>query len=359
MSKKQIGAVTTGVLSLALGVFGVKLFWFSADAVGGIDEPHPSPPVGSFELTSVGESISGPYIHKNLTVYLIHGKDQLTGKMPITLEEALERRTMTVHETGDVNELQVENTSDKEEVYIQAGDIVKGGRQDRVLAVDLVVPARSGKMPIDSFCVESGRWSRRGNEPNARFDSSTETIATKDLKLAAKQSKNQSQVWEHVEQAKEKLTASTNTNVASNASQSSLPLALENQQVVSSAAEYKKALSDIVKGKPDVIGFVFAINGEINSADVYGSSALFLKLWPRLLKATAVEAVAESHREDTKRIVSAEEMRTFLSETASAKVAEQRAVTDRITMVTRETENTVLIESHDRGVMLHGNFLKL
>ena len=358
MSKKQILAVTTGVLSLALGVFAVKLFWFSADAVGGIDVPQTLPPVGSVELTSVGEKISGPYIHKNLTVYLIHGKDQMTGRPPLTLEDALEKRIVTVHETGDVNELQVENTSDKDEVYIQAGDIVKGGQQDRVLAVDLIVPARSGKMPIDSFCVEQGRWSARGNESRARFESSTETVATKDLKLAAKQSKDQGQVWARVEQAKEKLTAATNTNVASNASRSSLPLALENDSVVTTAAEYKKALSDIVKGKTDVIGFVFAINGEINSADVYGSSTLFTRLWPRLLKATAIEAVAESHREDAKRVVTAEEMKAFLSENASAKVAEQRKVTDRINMVTRESEHSVLIESHDRGVLLHGNFLK-
>ena len=357
MSKKQILAVTTGVLSLALGVFAVKLFWFSADAVGGVDDPPP--PIESVDLNSVGENISGPYVHKNLTVFLIHGKDKLTGKTPVTLEEALEKRIVTVHETGDVNELQVENISDKEEVYIQAGDIVKGGRQDRVLAVDLIVPARSGRMPIDSFCVESGRWSRRGNEPNVRFDSSTETVATKDLKLAAKQSKDQGQVWARVEQAKEKLTAATNANVSSNASNSSLPLALENHRVVSNAGEYTKALADIVKGKPDVIGFVFAINGEINSADVYGSSSLFQKLWRRLLKATAIEAVAESHGENKNQAVTAEQMKTFLSETAAAKIAEQRAVTERITMVTRETENTVLIESHDRGVMLHGNFLKL
>jgi hypothetical protein len=51
-------------------------------------------------------------------------------------------------------------------------------------------------------------------------------------------------------------------------------------------------------------------------------------------------------------------MRAFLSEAASARIAEQRSVTDRITMVTRDTENSVLIESHDRGVLLHGNFLK-
>jgi hypothetical protein len=62
-----------------------------------------------------------------------------------------------------VNELIVENLSD-EEVYIQSGDIVKGGRQDRTLGYDLIVPKKSGKVKITSFCVEHGRWSARGRE---------------------------------------------------------------------------------------------------------------------------------------------------------------------------------------------------
>lgn len=49
-----------------------------------------------------------------------------------------------VYETKDVNELSVENRSHKD-IYVQSGDIVKGGQQDRVLAVDLIVPPRSGK----------------------------------------------------------------------------------------------------------------------------------------------------------------------------------------------------------------------
>src|SRR5262249_5531978 len=59
-------------------------------------------------------------------------------------------------------ELVVENLSPDVEVYIQAGDIVKGGRQDRVLSYDLIVPPRSGKVPLAAFCVEAGRRQPRG-----------------------------------------------------------------------------------------------------------------------------------------------------------------------------------------------------
>ncbi len=47
---------------------------------------------------------------------------------------------------------------------IQAGDVVKGGRQDRTIGVGFVLPAKSGRVPIPSFCVEIGRWHRRAAE---------------------------------------------------------------------------------------------------------------------------------------------------------------------------------------------------
>src|SRR6185295_19916855 len=93
--------------------------------------------------------------------------------------------------------------------------------------------------------------------------------------------------------AQEKLSANLSTRVNSPTSESSLQLAVENTTVQRSVSDYTKELSHIVKAKSDVIGYVFAINGKVNSADVYASSALFAKLWPKLLKASAVEAIAE------------------------------------------------------------------
>src|SRR5262249_43880082 len=98
--------------------------------------------------------LSGPFTHENLTVYLIHGPDQLKGARLLTLDEALEQKKVVVHETKNVGELSVENVGDVP-VFLQACDIVKGGQQDRILATDLLLPPRSGKVPIKSFCCES------------------------------------------------------------------------------------------------------------------------------------------------------------------------------------------------------------
>src|SRR5438128_1660607 len=69
--------------------------------------------------------LSGPYTHKNLTVFLIHGNDKSSGKIPLTLQEAMASQKVKVIETSNVNELAIENVSD-EEVFVQSGDIVKG-----------------------------------------------------------------------------------------------------------------------------------------------------------------------------------------------------------------------------------------
>src|SRR5262245_59274468 len=77
--------------------------------------------------------ISDPITHANLAVYLIKGTSD-TGPVPLTLDEALTKGAVKVHETQQVGELEVENTGD-EAVFVHAGDIVKGGQQDRVLTV--------------------------------------------------------------------------------------------------------------------------------------------------------------------------------------------------------------------------------
>ena len=114
--------------------------------------------------------VSGPITHENLTVYFIHGPSA-AGKVPLTLEEALAKRSVEVRETGNVNQLEIENLGN-DEVFIQSGDIVKGGQQDRTLMVSLVLPPKSGRVPIEAFCVEQGRWSARGREDVKQFSSS-------------------------------------------------------------------------------------------------------------------------------------------------------------------------------------------
>ncbi|HEY8224309.1 MAG TPA: DUF6569 family protein, partial [Pyrinomonadaceae bacterium] len=303
--------------------------------------------------------LSGPYSHKNLTIFLVHGSDIARNTNFITLQEALDQKKVIVYETKEVNELAIRNLSNQD-VYVQAGDIVRGGDQDRMISVDFIVPRRSKRMPIAAFCVESGRWHQRGNEGNGSFSRSDNYATTRELKLAAKSANSQSAVWENVEVVQRKLSQNVAETVSVSASPSSLELSLENAKVKETTEDYIRALSGILQGRSDVIGYVFAINGKVNSADIYASRALFVKLWPKLLKANATEAVAELQPDSTASAVSDEAVHGFL-DGAEKGEAKQQAVSPRVHLVTREDDKNVFFETRDRaqnGAWIHRNYIR-
>jgi hypothetical protein len=318
----------------------------------------PALPPGQTEIQLSNYRLSGPYQYENLAIFLVHGSDQPNSRLFTPLQEAMERKLVIVHETSDVNELAIENVSATEEVFVQAGDIVKGGQQDRVLAVDLIVPAKSGRMPISAFCVEQSRWRQRGTESADHF-TLTEMVATPSLGRAIKGAVSQARVWAEVEKSQEKLSAGVASNVRSNVSESSLQLTLENEKVQEATAAYLNRLSSIVDGAKDVIGFAFAINNNLNSAEVYSSNAMFKRLWPRLLKAAATEAVAERPLNEEKELVSIAAAGEFIlaSEQGTETLNE---VTKRTHIIKREAEKSLFFETRDMahgGAWVHRSYL--
>ena len=301
--------------------------------------------------------LSGPYTHKNLTVFLVHGKDQ-TNKTFLTLQEALAQKKVRVYETKDVNELAIRNLSNQD-IYVQAGDIVRGGEQDRMISVDFIVPPRSGRMPIDAFCVESGRWNKRGNEAPASF-SSSENLATNELKLAAKSDKSQQAVWNRVALIQDGLSKNVGSSVNSTVSASSVELSMEDSKVKETSTAYINALAGLLRNKSDAIGYVLAINGKVNSADIYASHALFAKLWPKLLKSNAVEAIAELNNDAEHKPVTSEIVQTFFADSAKP-APEAKEVTQRVRMVTREDDKNFFSETQDRqqkDAWIHRNYIR-
>lgn len=310
-------------------------------------------------------TVSQPYVCDNLTIFLIHGEEKIPEASLLTLQEALEQKKLIVHETGNVNELAIENLS-FEEVYVQAGDIVKGGLQDRVFAYDVIVPAHSGKIPTGAFCVEQGRWRPRREETgemesDSMFRSAAERVHTRELKFAVLASRSQGEVWSKVSEAQDKLSAKLGGSVKARRSATSLQLTLENEKIDQKVERYIRELSPIIGGDggPGVIGYAFAINGKVNSADLYGSKSLFRKLWQKLLKASAVEAVAEF--EEGKRFapLTANDVIAYLNDAARHAPVE-KPVTSRIRLLTRETNKTIVQDTSDlerNGAWIHRSCL--
>jgi hypothetical protein len=304
--------------------------------------PPPSVEASQYKIT-------GPFTHENLTLFLIHGPDRIKNRNLLTLQEGLEQKKVVVHETQQVNELAIENLSPADEVFVQSGDIVKGGKQDRVIAYDVILPPKSGKMPIASFCVEAGRWRQRGRENAMAFEVSNAQAATKGLKNAVRAEMDQQKVWEDVAQAQMKLARNEALLPAPTtvASPTSLQLTLE--QLEKATAGHVKKLSPIVQDKNDVIGYAVAVNGVVEGADVYASHALFLKVWPMLLKGSAVEAVVEQEKKGTPaKHVTVDTVRAFLAEAEKGKASE-KDVTNRVRLVKRETKKASLFISNFEG----------
>ncbi len=325
-----------------------------------------------------GRIITGPFTFNNLSIYFIHGPSE-PGPIPLTLQEAMAKGTVHVIETGSVNELKIENSGD-EEVFVQSGDIVKGGRQDRVLTVSFVLPRKSGEIPVASYCVEHGRWSARGGEDSAKFAGSYNSIPSRRAKLAmkvpaqampsepaaARASGNayavrdvgsrQQAIWQEVAKTQERLSAGINAAVASPVSASSLELSLENEKLKQIRAEYAKALEDKA-GDDDVIGFVFAVNGRINSADVYPSNALFRKMWAKLLAASISEAVGERSEAKEQELPSLDAVRSFLASAEKGKPQTQ-SIGTLAREETRDAGEALYIQaSRTSGEWVHRNYL--
>jgi hypothetical protein len=260
--------------------------------------------------------VSGPIVHDNLAIYLLRGS-AARGSVPLTLQEALATGTVKVEETGNVNALTLENVGNSE-VFVQAGDIVKGGRQDRVLSVDLLVPPRSGRVSIAAFCVEAARWSARGGEDARQFSSAAAAMPSPEARLAMQayatasaplvaatgpakitarsadaSAPSQQQVWAAVKRTQDRLARSVGATVAASASPSSLQLSLENEKLKQAQSAYVTALADAGEAAGDVVGYVFAINGKINGGDVYASNELFRKMWRKQLSANVTEAISK------------------------------------------------------------------
>lgn len=339
--------------------------------------------------------IAAPFSHENLAVYLVHGRSA-EGPTPSTLEEALAKGSVVVHETGNVRELKIENTG-SEPVFIQFGDLVKGGRQDRVLTSSILIPPRSGEIAIGAYCVEQGRWNSRGKEDVTKFSASNAQLFSRTAKVAIARAplatseprraqdnqarpideppardaqriiqrvrpgslsgpSGQGKVWDSVATAQLQLGARLAAPMASETSKTSLQLTLENERLQKAQSAFITALEEKARTHDDAIGVVIAINGTVTSADIYPSSGLFQKMWPKLLRAAATEALANTPT-NAAAAPTVADVEKFLAASESGE-ADTRALAHIAQHETREGGDVLRVEARTAdGRWIHRNFL--
>jgi hypothetical protein len=288
------------------------------------------------EVNPPGYKVLEPIRHGNLTVFpVVAAKSYPTDEF-ITLDDGLRSGDVVVTEAGNVqglirrrstpavrndgaqvNRLVLVNNS-KRPLLLLAGEIVTGGKQDRVIGKDRIVPAESDPVDLSVFCVEPGRWvaaSEHFGASEAMYGSAVggsksnapapmAMMAQPSVRAKAMADKNQGEVWEEVRKQQTLVANGAMSGVPASASQtSSYARLMENadvkKQVDAVARPIEQNYQSLIRQLRDrnAAGVVVAVNGRIIWADVFASNGLLEKYWPKLVRSYASEAVVTRAKE--------------------------------------------------------------
>jgi len=270
--------------------------------------------------------VLAPISHGSLTIFPVVATKVHDTSGFITLDEGVRSGDVTVTEVGkvhsmlrhrpqafvpsggaEVNRLVLINNS-KRPLILLAGEVVTGGKQDRLVGKDRIVPAESDPVDLSVFCVEHGRWV----ENSAKFDTHASVMVQPSVRKQAMAAKDQAKVWDEVHNSQQNLAevvaaapgvaggASADTAVRELNETSSYAKIRENKAVqkeVENITEpMQKSFESVIKQLRDqnAVGVVVAVKGRIIWADIFASSNLLSKYWPKLLQSYAAEALTVS-----------------------------------------------------------------
>jgi len=302
---------------LGSGLLGISALGFACSSPG--SPAQPGKPESDWRLLE-------PITYENLTVFPVVSSSGYDTSAFLTLEEGLSRGEVTVREQGaetlirnrcngrpippgysgpSVNQLVLINHS-KRPLLLLAGELVSGGKQDRIISKDRIVAPFGDPLPLDVFCVEHGRWSA-GSEFNA-----AKTIVHPSVRENAAINQKQADVWAAVTGGSNVSgrmaspsavpprvsSADISETVTVEAQTQSYTKIYESRRVGSSVEtvveemqrRFRRETSGL-KGER-VVGVVVAYGGEVAWSDIFASSELFDAYWNKLLRSYAVEAVA-------------------------------------------------------------------
>jgi hypothetical protein len=277
-----------------------------------------------------------PVTYENLSIFPVVNANSTDTSWFLTLDDGLASGEVQVREQGtegmvrnrdggirpaysngaSVNQLVLINRS-KRPLLLLAGELVSGGKQDRIIGKDRLVPAGSEPLPLDVFCVEHGRWSSGANFTDAK------TIVHPSVREQAAVQQDQIRVWSAVRSGTTaEVSAGAAMGVGSGgenaaAAPAAAPLAkarisrtiredaptesynkiYKSRNVTGSVDTYVDELQRKfarqtagLKGE-HVVGVVVAYGGEVAWSDIFASDDLFQQYWKKLLRSYVVEAL--------------------------------------------------------------------
>lgn len=336
--RRMLGFLSGSILMIPVAVF---LMTNAGQGVGASGEPQAS--------ADQGWRLAQPVTYKNFTVFPVVSLQDADTSAFATLDETLASGEVIVTEQGNylrrtrdggvvpmassgaqVNQLVLVNRG-KKPLLLLAGEIVSGGKQDRIIGKDRIVPVGAAPLPLDVFCVEHGRWTTG----EAQF-SAGNVMVHPSVREKAAVDQDQGQVWAVIRgdtavaggvalgrtdnsvspappppvsrRVVEGLIASAAPTESYRKIYQSSPVGTS---VETFAGEVERRFSRATSGLKGerVVGVVVAYGSEVAWSDIFASSELFNTYWPKLLRSYVVEALT---RLATVEKVSIDDARDFL-----------------------------------------------
>jgi hypothetical protein len=278
--------------------------------------------------------VGAPIAFERLTVFPVISDQPTASGEFITLDQGLRSGKVIITELGangrtrridrrqisdsaEVNRLALTNNSGRTLVLI-AGEMILGGKQDRIVGHDCIIEAGNVPVPLDVFCVEHGRWSGEsafgqgrgsgggvaaGNgggrgtgfgggsgdgagpaqDQGRMMGMMIAPMALPKIREKAQAKKSQGDVWNAVSETVTVTAASSETLT--------LNSVYQDKRVNTRINNYERAFKNKLSAG-NIVGVVAAVGGKIVSADVFATHALFQAYWPKMLKSYALEAVS-------------------------------------------------------------------
>jgi hypothetical protein len=218
---------------------------------------------------------------------------------------------------GDqVNTLVLVNHSRKP-LLLLAGEIVTGGKQDRVIAKDRIVPPDADPIDLSVFCIEPGRWTGSSDNFGASNKSSSESFMVQpSVRVNAMAKKDQQEVWNSVHGTISQMAAVAAAPEPVGSATETVTVEASAGREILNTSSYAQAINnDAIKTKVDeaaapanevkaqvleklreehAVGVVVAVHGKLIWADLFANTDLLSRYWTKLVRSYAAESVTET-----------------------------------------------------------------
>jgi hypothetical protein len=284
-------------------------------------------------------TVLSPHTYKHLSVYPVIKKKPAGATGYISLDEAVKGKNIVIKELDNesVPTVNIKNNSNSA-VYIMAGEVILGGKQDRTISYDVVIPPHKD-IKVSVKCVEHGRWSGDSKE----FKASKKMVSSKSRAKA--QLEDQSEVWNAAAESSRANNAASSTG--------SFRAVLESKDVDKNSEPFIKSLEPAFKIQ-DQVGVIVSLNGKVQCTDIFFLPELFSKVQDKLLKAYVLDAL--ENKEENTAFASPEDIKKFFEDIKQGKT-ENLKVYNHFENSKKETKELYGTENKDaEGRLLHRNY---